>query len=341
MKYGIVVPAPGTPQVPAKVPTAKTGPTAPKSKATKTPAAGSNLYIQPPFDTRIYALKKPLSSDTSDQSSGDNLTNMQRGFMTWDPNMLPSGYTKAAVLNFLFNPSDINASYGIGDSSIAASINFSNTTKNQSAALTVGLGQTVGWQLLYDRTYEVNWPMDGSNSLCTGLGCEADMIALKQFTGMYVDATNTGKNTGVVQGNGKDNPAQWNSPINQGIMQICPSYVYFAKVNDRSTGNAYGLKYYGYIDSWSVDYTHFSQYMIPMRCAVTISFTLIPPPQANTTGSGSATSTAINPGGPNQPASKLAKSPGGILPTPSGGGSTPITGGNPQPIIRTGGRLGR
>src|SRR5581483_7972601 len=63
------------------------------------------------------------------------------------------------------------------------------------------------------------------------------------------------------------------SPIasTQGPMMLIPIWLFFGNV----TG---GLSYYGYVSDWSVTYTHFSQYMVPMRCAVDIDFTLLMPP---------------------------------------------------------------
>ena len=36
--------------------------------------------------------------------------------------------------------------------------------------------------------------------------------------------------------------------------------------------------YYGYINEWSVQYTHWTQYNIPMRCVISVNFTMLPMP---------------------------------------------------------------
>jgi hypothetical protein len=41
-------------------------------------------------------------------------------------------------------------------------------------------------------------------------------------------------------------------------------------------GGVYGAFYYGYVDSFDVTFTHFTQFMVPMRAAVDVSFTLLP-----------------------------------------------------------------
>jgi hypothetical protein len=72
----------------------------------------------------------------------------------------------------------------------------------------------------------------------------------------------------------------------QGILQLIPSFVYFGQ------GNVLG--YYGYISEWSYEITHFTQKMIPMRCIIDVSWTMLPY-TPSTSGNPRATSSRTPP----------------------------------------------
>jgi hypothetical protein len=103
---------------------------------------------------------------------------------------------------------------------------------------------------------------------------------LDPVTGQPVGNTTTGKNK-----NNTNRATGLGVGVTQGVMQMTFCYVYFGDPKK-------GLKYYGYIDSWEVQFTHFSQGMIPMRCVVDISFSLLPPPVQNVPP-GAAASVAV------------------------------------------------
>jgi hypothetical protein len=69
----------------------------------------------------------------------------------------------------------------------------------------------------------------------------------------------------------------------QGIIQLIPAYVFF--------GDSKNLQYYGYISEWDVTITHWTQFMVPMRCVINISWTMLPSPQGGNVSSGSAANT--------------------------------------------------
>jgi hypothetical protein len=215
----------------------------------------ATVYKQPKFDAELSTnLRWPLT---------DNKDNLRRGYMVWDTQPHPPrGYTakdaQSAVVQFLYNPSEISASYSI--QFYGAAIQFPNV--NDTATLRTGLSQTVNFTLLFDRTYAF-WDNKGGD--LAEIGVDVDVRQLKQFTGMFIQSQNQAQATG-----GK------NAALSQGIMGRIDSYVVF------SGSIKHGLIYYGFISSWDVTYTHFSNKMIPMRCSVDVSFTLLPPPtQAN------------------------------------------------------------
>lgn len=229
--------------------------------------------VQPPFDSRITTLAFPLQ--------GGEFGTIQRGFMVWEQPV--GGYSSTAQVQFLYNPSYVSADYTMSNSSVASAYLF--PTGFNSTNLRVPLNQSVEWSLLFDRTYEL-WgqydsqglPQQSNNSSQNNpavVGVLADIMAMQQFTGMFV-AYSSGSSTTTTPSSGS--LTGW-----QGIMQLIPSYVYFG-----GSGSALNsLWYYGYISEWDVTITHWTQYMVPMRCVINITFTMLPPP----TSSGSNTIT--------------------------------------------------
>jgi hypothetical protein len=251
-------------------------------------------YKQPPFDIRMTNLSRPLL--------GQHAQQIRRGFMVWDKSLPPPGnsYDKSdpAMVKFLFNPSTISTSYAVTDGSAQAALNYSSTQGLNGGALLLPLQQQTSFSLMFDRTYELNDSavLEG-NPHIQNYGVDVDIAALRQYTGMYAQvysgnsdffafnsspvAQTTGQKSGVTtQTNGINQPL---GDLAQGFMQVTIGYLYFggANVNNAAAGgdNTVGITYYGYIDSWSVEYTHFTQNMVPMRCVVDISFSFLPPPQ--------------------------------------------------------------
>lgn len=247
------------------------------------------LITQPPFDKRITTRAFPLNGGPGGQY-------LQSGYMIWDK-PLP-GYGGLAVIRYLYNPSTVSSDYNIADASAQASLNFPNP--GDTANLAIPLSQTAQWSLMFDRTFEV-WqayessglPVDGNSSASAGaLGVQADVLAFMQFTGML---TNYSAGTQNVSGA---------ITKNAGIMQLVPGWAFFGNNNVQN-----GLNYYGYINEWSVQYTHFTQFNVPMRCVISVNWTMLP-----------------NPGTTPPSAPNLQTPGGGITPTPGGGVSSGFPG---------------
>lgn len=240
----------------------------------------ATMYIQAPFEPEIASnLHWPLNQSKE---------RLRRGYMIWDKSQMPPGYSSPAQVNFLYNPSEISASYTM---QYAASATQQFRNPGDTANLVVPMQQAVSFTLLFDRTYAFWNSIQGELS---EFGVDVDVRAMKQFTGMFVDNDGQANATGQAAG------------LFQGVMGRVNAYLHFAQGRQ-------GLSYYGYVDSWDVTYTHFSNNMIPMRCSMDVSFTLLPPPQQqnNKTGLGSP----ITPGGGNL---------SGGLPTRPGPGPTPF-----------------
>lgn len=246
------------------------------------------MVVQPPFDPRLTTKVFPLT--------GGNGQVLQTGYMIWDQ-PLP-GYSGRAVIRYLYNPSTVSSDYNIADASAQAALNFPNP--GDSAMLAIPLSQTASWTLMFDRTFEL-WQSYESSGLPVGgnadtgagtLGVQADVLAFMQFTGML---TNYSYGTAGAA----PTTANTNLAANSGIMQLVPAWAYFGNNNVANS-----QMYYGYINEWSVQYTHYTQYNVPIRAVVSVNFTMLPMP-----------STAP----PQAPA--LQAPGGGVLPTPGGVGT--------------------
>jgi hypothetical protein len=272
------------------------------------------LLVQPKFDPRIYQMAFPLTGATAGT--------IQRGYMIWASPGLP-GYSGLATVHYLYNPSTVSSDYNMADASAQASLNFPNP--GDSAQLAIPLSQTVQWSLMFDRTYELwgQYAPDGTPSNVfnggndpTSIGVQADVMQFMQFTGVlstYQYGTNG--QGGLITA---PTAAAQNYGLNQGIMQMVPAWAYFGASNV-----ANNLMYYGYINEWSVQYTHWTQYNIPMRCVISVNFTMLPTPS-------------------NQPAQNASDNVYSVLPTTTGNpGITNVTNPGQTLVLPTAGVGGR
>jgi hypothetical protein len=265
-----------------------------------------SLLIQPAFDSRIRKYHSPLGTDSG---------GLQRGYMIWDAKGGPFTPTYSGgpfgdgrdMINFLYNPSTISTDFVIANGSLQAGMMF--PLGGTTPILATPLQQTVSWQLYFDRTYELNYGT-GAGGAGTGkqndpgvLGVQADVVAFMQFTGMlsgstadliqsYADASSGGAT--VTSGiGGTVTAAQYSAAIgNGGIVQMVPCWVYFgnagASVASAKTPSTnfsavpLQLSFFGFIQEWSVQYTHFTESMTPIRCVVSVNFTMLP--ASNSTG---------------------------------------------------------
>ena len=231
-------------------------------------AAGSNtgtyFYVQPAFDKRMTTLPFLL---------GQGQGKVRQGYMIWDKATNVPGYTKKAVVNFLYNPTTIDLQYALDTANVSGGLTFRQA--GDDAAAVVNMASTLSFSLLFDRSFELwgSYNPDGSPKTATPGnpanmndpaqgGVNVDIMAFKQITGQLADQPSGAGNSGTKTGQ--------NYNI-QGPMSMCPTWVYLGPPSS-------GMFYYGYISSWSVSITHWSQAMVPMRCAITVSFQLMPPP---------------------------------------------------------------
>jgi len=167
-------------------------------------------------------------------------------------------------VNFLYNPSTISESRSLDVNNGVLPAYARNP--DDPGAYKTGLNTSIGFSLLFDRTYEL-WDQ---NYLGTQAGTYGVLVDVNAFYNML------GINTLVSAANSNLTPAQMNhlgsqggqfSVVTQGPMSAVPVDLYFGYL---SIG---ALKYFGIISEIDITYTHFTQQMVPMRCAIQIGFT--------------------------------------------------------------------
>lgn len=157
----------------------------------------------------------------------------------------------AYQINFMFNPSTLDVAYSY-DPSLA------DPTKTDQVVTAAYIGEgAINLSLLFDRTYEL-WERRGT--LASRFGVHADVLAFYAYLNMIDPAYNI--------------TTSWEQLYPKNQIQTVYSFLY---VGDR-------LKYYGYINSLSISYVHWSHDMIPTRAALGVGFTIINNPQGQAAG---------------------------------------------------------
>lgn len=220
---------------------------------------GVTLYQNPPFHPNITNL-------TGTQLSISNLfpdRELYRGLIT----TRGFGSSKPAYrVNFLYNPSTIFESRGIDENSEILPAAERNPL--DPSQYRVGLNGVVGFNLLFDRTYEL-WDGAYINTDEGTYGVYADVNAFYNLLGINSLNLQSPVSLGSGDGSNPVSSSQKYAMVVQGNMTMTPVDLYFGY---KATG---ALKYFGYISQFDVTYTHFTQKMIPQRCAINIGFTLM------------------------------------------------------------------
>jgi hypothetical protein len=262
--------------------------------STTTTAAAQAVLGQPTFASQLrYPAILPLGVAPQGQ----------KGYMIWDqPGTSGNndsglnytggvGNTGRAMIDFLFNPSEISFSASVGDTT--AQVLQSRKYAGSTVVDALPQNQSASWTIYYDRTYEVwNGTASGATNDPAVIGVQADVLQFYQFTGMLSTASDT---TALA------------ASIPTGMM-VAPmvmvySWVYFGTNANGTTASGGSntnalqsqLAYYGYISSFSVEYTRFSGNMVPTQCEVDVSFTVVSPTVTN--GTNTAFGTVLNSNG--------------------------------------------
>ena len=177
---------------------------------------------------------------------------VERGYIKSDPNAYTADQTKAPLryLYFLYNPSTISTGYSMQTD--APTIALMLRKDNGQAQPLTQLQQSLDFALLFDRTYEV---LEGDPE-----GAWRDVRAALALVGVMDNVEDRG---------GDIYQSDWNFQTGP----MLPRAMYFHFGNQRG-----GMMFYGMITSLSIEYTHFSRDMIPMRVGMRVSAQLLPDP---------------------------------------------------------------
>lgn len=245
-----------------------------------------NAYPQASFDPRILKLPLMQGLVPSNVAVGPPaaVPGLLRGYIKQDQ----SNYADRNAIYacaFLYNPSTVEITHGI-DGAATSLVNPQYARNpNDNGTYLIGLQATLSFSLLFDRTYEVNSlsPTSTGNSSTTndlndviyGPNCTA-IVDDPRFIGVLADVNALYRVCGISEAMTNQTWTDSNSNSHTGtsitgMMQQVPAWCHFGAPYAKNS-----LSYYGFISGLDIQYTHFSQAMTPMRCAVAVSFTLLP-----------------------------------------------------------------
>lgn len=150
-------------------------------------------------------------------------------------------------VNFLFNPSEISIAHTPIEDFRTPEQQPESDVKGISYA---SMGSSTGIKLLYDRSYELFGPgVHGGKGFANRFGVYADVAAWYVLLGML-----------------EEMPTNWESSIVTHPPQPKMAYLFVGPK----------MVYYGRLAGANVTYSHWTTNMIPARCAIDISFEILP-----------------------------------------------------------------
>lgn len=231
---------------------------------------GNIVFQNPPFHPHILSVggaNKTINPPgrRDDYNPGAGTKNFHRGLL-----MAGNGAVDASKdpyqyrVNFLYNPSTIQEtrSLDVNNGQLPA---YARSTDDPGSYATA-LNTVVNFSLLFDRTYEM-WDKSYQNTIAGVFGVRSDVEAFYNLLGInyFVDQSEV---AGAVAPPFAINGVAKTTV--QGPMQMIPAKLIFG---NNSQG---ALQYFGYVSTFDITYTHFTQQMVPVRCAINVSFTVLP-----------------------------------------------------------------
>lgn len=229
--------------------------------------AASKIVDNGPFDPRITSIPFTQNLGGTDWVTGSGGKKLTRGFIIQEKAV----HGARQRCNFLYNPSAISLSHGI-DTNVLSDPNAVNKDDVTAGQTLLPLQQTLSFSLLFDRTYELWDPSKLYGEAATmvpSFGVAYDILSLYKITGVATPMPVTDDSSADADAYKKafEKGTYSNGPA--GPMTYVPVYVVIGT----------SLSYYGVIQSLDLQYTHWTQEMIPSRCQVTVTVTLLPTPQ--------------------------------------------------------------
>lgn len=217
---------------------------------------GYGIVQNPPFHPNI--LNIPLRQ-LSTNSPGSYDYSLYRGLMSTRAIQGPGLPANQYKVNFLYNPSTIAESRSL-DLNNQIYPSYARNPDDPGQHKT-GLNATVSFSLLFDRTYEL-WD---SSYVGTDAGTYGVMVDVNAFYNL-LNINQVNVNSPVSLATSEFAAQNKFALIVQGTMSAIPIDLYFGY---QSAG---ALKYFGYVTEFDITYTHFTQKMVPQRCAINVGF---------------------------------------------------------------------
>lgn len=210
---------------------------------------GYGVIENPAFDSRI--LNIPFRQVSSSGGGSKDSTLYRGAIITAD-----TVNSKKYKVNFLYNPSTIAETRNL-DMNNQMLPDYARNP-NDTGDYNTMLNTTIGFSLLFDRTYEL-WDSKYNGTDVGTYGVQVDTNAFYNLCGINIPQKVPGVHGGKAY-----------TKVVQGPMTMTPVDLYFGY------GSPGGLHYFGIISSLNITYSHFSQQMVPMRCGIDIGFNLFP-----------------------------------------------------------------
>ena len=203
-------------------------------------------YVNPPQDVRMNSILKKYN------------VKLTQGIMQQHDYWLSASGSNPQKLpyavRFLYNPSNITHSLAVSSDVVPQY----KLDPAGAAAVALGTGSgSLAFRLLFDRTYEIAYgPSSSSPQDLRKVGVYADIAYLERVMGVVSSQTDA-----------------FGHQIFQPAQAVPVNFLFGGGYG--IAGGVVGLKYTGYIDSADITYTQFSENMVPQRCEVDISATLM------------------------------------------------------------------
>lgn len=230
------------------------------------PQSGGLQILNPPFDQRMRSIGSPEFTPGL----------IKRGWIqtaagTNGKSQGPNGNCR---VNFLFNPSTVSASSTVNITQPSPQqVQTNDNRVPGDLPFYASTGSTLGFSLLFDRTYDLWTNKNTKPTVASTFGVYSDVGAFYYYFGMITEPPSAAQvGPGHIGQPGDPAPPV----ITQGWRTMSPmapphyfgSHIY---IGDK-------LFFYGACESLAITYTHWNHEMVPMRCSIDLSFTLLQDP---------------------------------------------------------------
>ncbi|MEV4454361.1 hypothetical protein [Microbispora sp. NPDC049633] len=302
-------------------------PTTPDAAEAWTGGSGDDRNSNKPFHPWIQGYDVWWGGRNPDGSVGSDVVThpIERGFIRTDTSQTDyeDNATPDRKLYFLYNPATLDMGFSPDGADFGATYVYTRKNGGQ-ASMIAELNQSMSFQLLFDRTYEVSYPnvSNWTNPQIAEEGVWRDIRALLAWAGILDDT--------------KGDVYQMTlAGFSTATMVQYPSYFHFGATDK-------ALTVYGICTGISISWTHWSKSMVPIRAGVSIDVQLLPKvdfehsPGSGNASSNSDASSAVGGSGKGTSGSGAGGSKPVIVdPTPQvpigNGGSTPTPAPGPSP----------